>query len=453
MTRYLDLFAGAGGLSEGFKMAGFDPVAHVEMDQAACNTLRTRVAYYWLKDHDMLSVYDAYLKGEISRRNFYGKIPAEELNSVLEYTISQNNIQDIFSVVHDRLHGNKLDLIIGGPPCQAYSLAGRARSRDHMVGDARNYLYKLYAEFLREFQPRYFVFENVVGLLSAKERGGERYFDKMRLLFKDYGYTTEYRILNAHDYGVLQNRKRIILIGKLNGEHGFYPLIPKTDTSAYRVHDILDDLPFIHSGEGIPGPVATKNHASSYLFKVKIKEYQTEPVTEHYSRPNNEQDLKIYRIAVQKWNESHDRLSYRELPTELRSHKNITAFLDRFKVVAGDLTFSHTVVAHLSKDGHYYIHPDIRQNRSITPREAARIQTFPDNFYFEGNSARGSQTQAYKQIGNAVPVYLAYSIAQAMKSCFENPEGYQRDREESRKDGVEENLFSNQVNTHYKDPT
>ncbi|MSS83135.1 DNA cytosine methyltransferase [Acidaminococcus fermentans] len=453
MTRYLDLFAGAGGLSEGFKMAGFDPVAHVEMDQAACNTLRTRVAYYWLKDHDMLSVYDAYLKGEISRRNFYGKIPAEELNSVLEYTISQNNIQDIFSVVHDRLHGNKLDLIIGGPPCQAYSLAGRARSRDHMVGDARNYLYKLYAEFLREFQPRYFVFENVVGLLSAKERGGERYFDKMRLLFKDYGYTTEYRILNAHDYGVLQNRKRIILIGKLNGEHGFYPLIPKTDTSAYRVHDILDDLPFIHSGEGIPGPVATKNHASSYLFKVKIKEYQTEPVTEHYSRPNNEQDLKIYRIAVQKWNESHDRLSYRELPTELRSHKNITAFLDRFKVVAGDLPFSHTVVAHLSKDGHYYIHPDIRQNRSITPREAARIQTFPDNFYFEGNSARGSQTQAYKQIGNAVPVYLAYSIAQAMKSCFENPEGYQRDREESRKDGVEENLFSNQVNTHYKDPT
>lgn len=453
MTRYLDLFAGAGGLSEGFKMAGFDPVAHVEMDQAACNTLRTRVAYYWLKDHDMLSVYDAYLKGEISRRNFYGKIPAEELNSVLEYTISQNNIQDIFSVVHDRLHGNKLDLIIGGPPCQAYSLAGRARSRDHMVGDARNYLYKLYAEFLREFQPRYFVFENVVGLLSAKERGGERYFDKMRLLFKDYGYTTEYRILNAHDYGVLQNRKRIILIGKLNGEHGFYPLIPKTDTSAYRVHDILDDLPFIHSGEGIPGPVATKNHASSYLFKVKIKEYQTEPVTEHYSRPNNEQDLKIYRIAVQKWNESHDRLSYRELPTELRSHKNITAFLDRFKVVAGDLPFSHTVVAHLSKDGHYYIHPDIRQNRSITPREAARIQTFPDNFYFEGNSARGSQTQAYKQIGNAVPVYLAYSIAQAMKSCFENPEGYQRDREESRKDRVEENLFSNQVNTHYKDPT
>lgn len=427
MTRYLDLFAGAGGLSEGFKMAGFDPVAHVEMDQAACNTLRTRVAYYWLKDHDMLSVYDAYLKGEISRRDFYGQIPTEELNSVLEYMISQDNIQDIFAVVRERLRGNKLDLIIGGPPCQAYSLAGRAREKNHMIGDARNYLYELYAEFLREFQPKYFVFENVVGLLSAREMSGERYFDKMRQLFKDYGYTTEYRILNAHDYGVLQNRKRIILIGKLNGEPGFYPLIPKTDTSAYRVHDIFDDLPFLHSGEGISGPVATRDHASLYLFKVKIKEYEGEPVTEHYSRPNNEQDLKIYRIAVQKWNKSHNRLSYSELPTELRSHKNITAFLDRFKVVAGDLSFSHTVVAHLSKDGHYYIHPDILQNRSITPREAARIQTFPDNFYFEGNSARGSQTQAYKQIGNAVPVYLAYSIAKAMKSCFENPEGYQRD--------------------------
>lgn len=442
MTRYLDLFAGAGGLSEGFKMAGFDPVAHVEMDQAACNTLRTRVAYYWLKDHDMLSVYDSYLKGEISRRDFYGKIPAEELNSVLEYTISKDNIQEIFSVVRNRLQENKLDLIIGGPPCQAYSLAGRAREKNHMVGDARNYLYKLYAEFLREFQPKYFVFENVVGLLSAREKSGERYFDKMRQLFKDYGYTTEYRILNAHDYGVLQNRRRIILIGKLNGKRGFYPLIPKTDTSAYRVHDILDDLPFIHSGEGISGPVATKDHASSYLFKVKIKEYQTEPVTEHYSRPNNEQDLKIYRIAVQKWNEAHDRLSYSELPTDLQSHKNITAFLDRFKVVAGDLPFSHTVVAHLSKDGHYYIHPDIHQNRSITPREAARIQTFPDNFYFEGNSARGSQTQAYKQIGNAVPVYLAYSIARAMKSCFKDPDGYQKDMEESKENGLEENLFS-----------
>ncbi|PAK20156.1 DNA (cytosine-5-)-methyltransferase [Megasphaera elsdenii] len=438
MTRYLDLFAGAGGLSEGFKMAGFDPVAHVEMDRAACNTLRTRVAYYWLKEHNMLSVYNSYLKGEITRKSFYKQIPDEELGSVLQYTISRENIQEIFAVVHNRLQGEKLDLIIGGPPCQAYSIAGRSRSYDHMVGDARNYLYKLYAEFLREFQPQYFVFENVMGLLSAREKNGERYFDKMRILFKEYGYTTEYKILNAHDYGVLQNRKRIILIGKLNGEAGFYPLIPKTDTSEYKVHDILDDLPFIHSGEGIQGPVPTKNHASSYLFKVKIKEYQMEPVTQHYSRPNNEQDLKIYRIAVQKWNESHERLSYDELPDDLQSHKNSTAFLDRFKVVAGDLPFAHTVVAHISKDGHYYIHPDIRQNRSLTPREAARIQTFPDNYYFEGSSERGSRTQAYKQIGNAVPVYFAYSIAQAMNFCFKNPTGYRRDMEVC----WEDNLFS-----------
>lgn len=438
MTRYLDLFAGAGGLSEGFKMAGFDPIAHVEMDRAACNTLRTRVAYYWLKEHNMLSVYNSYLKGEITRKSFYEQIPDKELGSVLQYTISRDNIQEIFAIVHNRLQGKKLDLIIGGPPCQAYSIAGRSRSHDHMVGDARNYLYKLYAEFLREFQPQYFVFENVMGLLSAREKNGERYFDKMRKLFKKYGYATEYRILNAHDYGVLQNRKRIILIGKLNGEVGFYPLIPKTDTSEYKVHDLLDDLPFIHSGEGIPGPVATKNHASSYLFKVKIKEYQTEPVTQHYSRPNNEQDLKIYRIAVRKWNKSHERLSYDELPDDLQSHKNSTAFLDRFKVVAGDLPFAHTVVAHISKDGHYYIHPDIRQNRSLTPREAARIQTFPDNYYFEGSSERGSRTQAYKQIGNAVPVYFAYSIAQAMNFCFKNPTGYRRDMEVC----WEDNLFS-----------
>lgn len=151
-------------------MAGFDPVAHVEMDRAACNTLRTRVAYYWLKEHNMLSVYNSYLKGEITRKSFYKQIPDEELGSVLQYTISRENIQEIFAVVHNRLQGEKLDLIIGGPPCQAYSIAGRSRSYDHMVGDARNYLYKLYAEFLREFQPQYFVFENVMGLLSAKEK-------------------------------------------------------------------------------------------------------------------------------------------------------------------------------------------------------------------------------------------------------------------------------------------
>jgi DNA (cytosine-5)-methyltransferase 1 len=109
---------------------------------------------------------------------------------------------------------------------------------------------------------------------------------------------------------------------------------------------------------------------------------------------------------------------YTDLPEHLRTHNNMKSFLDRFKVVSGDLHYSQTVVAHISRDGHYYIHPDIDQNRSITPREAARIQTFPDDYYFESISGKQPRTSAYKQIGNAVPVCLAYNIAIALKDRF-----------------------------------
>ena len=218
MPKYLDLFAGAGGLSEGFVRAGYEPVAHVEMDVAACYSLKTRAAYHWLKKNHKLNIYNQYLRGDISRDDFYSGIPQSVLNSVLNYEISAETLPDIFSDIDKMLAGKSLDLIVGGPPCQAYSLAGRSRSENKMVGDKRNYLYKQYAEFLKKYKPKYFVFENVVGLLSAKDEDGSLHLGNMRKLFKDYGYSTEFRTLNASDYGVLQNRKRIILIGK-RGDH------------------------------------------------------------------------------------------------------------------------------------------------------------------------------------------------------------------------------------------
>ena len=112
-------------------------------------------------------------------------------------------------------------------------------------------------------------------------------------------------------------------------------------------------------------------------------------------------------------------MNYQAVPEELRTHKNSTAFTDRFKVVAGDMPYSQTVVAHISKDGHYYIHPDKNQNRSLTPREAARLQTFPDDYFFESITGRPSRTFAFKQIGNAVPVVLAEKVAEAMKPLFD----------------------------------
>lgn len=417
MPRYLDLFAGAGGLSEGFVRAGYEPVAHVEMDVAACYSLKTRVAYHWLKRNEKLNTYNRYLKGEITRDEFYEEIPKAVLNSVLNYEISEETLPVIFAEIDAMLGEKKLDLIVGGPPCQAYSLAGRSRSENKMVGDKRNYLYKLYAEFLKRYQPEYFVFENVVGLLSAKDEDGSLHLENMRKLFKAYGYSTEFRTLNASDYGVLQNRKRIILIGKRGEHEGFYPEIPVI-ANTYKAGELFCDLPSIKAGGGVVTPVATNPYSGKYLYVSGIKEYDQEPVTFHQARPHTEQDLEIYRIAVETWNKKKERIAYTDLPERLRTHNNTKCFLDRFKVVAGNLPHTQTVVAHICRDGHYYIHPDIKQNRSLTPREAARIQTFPDNYYFESVSGKPSRTLAYKQIGNAVPVCLAHSVAKALLDRF-----------------------------------
>ena len=231
MPNYLDIFAGAGGLSEGFIRAGYEPVAHIEMDKAACYTLKTRLAYKWLSEHQESAPYTRYLKREITRQELYATVPEELLKSVLNYEISKDNLEEIFQQIDRLLNGEALDLIVGGPPCQAYSLVGRARDENGMVGDSRNYLYILYAEFLRKYHPRYFVFENVTGLLSAKDTDGKLYFDKMRQLFRECGYSIEYKQLNAKDYGVLQNRSRIILIGKYGQHEGFYPNIPEVTNS------------------------------------------------------------------------------------------------------------------------------------------------------------------------------------------------------------------------------
>lgn len=418
MPKYLDLFAGAGGLSEGFTRAGYEPVAHVEMDTAACYTLKTRAAYHWLKRENKLDIYNRYLNGLMTREEFYKEIPKNVLDTVLNYEISSDTLPQIFADVDKLLKGKELDLIIGGPPCQAYSIAGRSRSETKMVGDKRSYLYKHYAEFLRRYQPKYFVFENVLGLLSAKDEDGSLHFNNMRKLFKECGYSTEFQPLNASDYGVLQNRKRIILIGKFGeDEHDFYPEIPKV-TSVHKVGELFCDLPSIQAGGGVITPVATNDYSGQYLKDAGIKEFDNEPVTFHQARPHTKQDLEIYRIVVETWNKTKKRVAYTDLPEELRTHNNTKCFLDRFKVVAGNLTCAQTVVAHICRDGHYYIHPDIKQNRSLTPREAARIQTFPDNYYFESTSGKPSRTLAYKQIGNAVPVRLAYGIANALIERF-----------------------------------
>ena len=408
---FVDVFAGGGGLSEGFIQEGFEPVAHVEADPAACNTLRTRMAYHWLAATGREDLYADYLTGRLSRHAMYAEVPRRVVQSVVNDEIRPDTLSRIYGEIDSLLKGRELDLLVGGPPCQAYSIVGRSRDPYGMVEDKRNYLYECYASFLRKYHPRKFVFENVMGLLSARNREGRLYFDAMRQVFRELGYETAFSILNAKDYGVLQNRKRVILVGHRDGTATTNPELERW-TPDVTVSEVFKDLPPLGAGEGAVAPCRQLSCESPWQFKAGVS--GSLPVTWHQARPHTKRDLEIYRIAVTQWNERQSRLRYGDLPPRLKTHRNETAFVDRFKVVAGDLPFAHTVVAHICKDGHYYIHPDIDQNRSITPREAARIQTFPDNYYFEGIRERPSRTHAFRQIGNAVPVLLSRGIASSI---------------------------------------
>ena len=409
---FIDLFAGGGGLSEGFIQEGFEPVAHVESDVAACNTLRTRMAYHSLIRTGRKGVYADYLTGEISREQLHDAVPRTVIDSVINEEISPDSLKRIYKRIDSLLKGREVDVLVGGPPCQAYSIVGRARDPERMVEDERNHLYKCYAKFLTKYRPKRFVFENVAGILSAKNREGQGYFDSIRNLFHRIGYESGYAQLRSSDFGVLQNRKRVVLIGWRKGTGASYPEPEKWDPNT-TVSEVFGDLPSIGAGEGSVLPCNMQPEESLWRQEAGIT--GDFPVTWHVARPHTENDLEIYRIAVSQWNENRSRLHYSTLPSRLKAHRNKNSFVDRFKVVAANLSTSQTVVAHICKDGHYYIHPDLEQNRSITPREAARLQTFPDNYYFEGANCKPARTQAFRQIGNAVPVLLARKIAAGLK--------------------------------------
>ncbi|MCE3226992.1 MAG: DNA-cytosine methyltransferase [Bacteroidetes bacterium] len=412
---YIDLFAGAGGLSEGFIRAGFNPIAHVEMDEAACLTLKTRIAYHYLKSTNKKDFYIDYLKGSISRKQLYDLIPAELMESVINLPIGSENNPKIHKIIDKLLSKKKVDLIIGGPPCQAYSLVGRARSKDGMKGDSRNYLYVQYAKYLEKYSPKLFVFENVLGLKSA---GKGIYLENMKKLFLKKGYIFKLFTISANDFGVLQNRKRIIIIGWKKGLKISIPDLEKIKiATGHKIEHLFGDLPSVIAGSGKDKFQNYSGPTNDYLKSSCIRN-GIDVLTQHVARPHTIQDKKIYKIAVQKWQNNQQRLDYNDLPENLKTHSNRSSFIDRFKVVAQDLEYSQTVVAHIAKDGHYYIHPDINQNRSITVREAARLQSFPDDYYFEGVKEGSNRTAAFKQIGNAVPPLMGEKIADTIKNLI-----------------------------------
>lgn len=414
-----DLFAGAGGLSEGFIKAGYTPIAHVEMKLDACNTLKTRASFHYLEKINRLDIYENYLRNKREGTDgsaLWNQVPPEVTEKVIHAAIGDDTMPELLRRIDELDGGNGIDLIIGGPPCQAYSVAGRARLGEKVKEDPRNFLYLYYIQFIEHFRPKMFVFENVVGIQTARK--GEPFRDLQERV-RELGYEIEAKEQLASNFGVLQHRRRMIIVGwrnfNENGNHTNYhypDLIPHP--TKYQIRkDLLSDLPARVSGQGKLCETVEYTRPDSemeYLVNSGIRS-KLGFTTQHVARRNNENDREIYTIAINKWRKG-ERLNYATLPERLQHHKNKRSFLNRFSVVDPN-GCCHTVVAHIAMDGHYYIYPTenptIENARSITVREAARIQSFPDDYYFEG-----SRTSAFMQIGNAVPVMMAYNIAEAL---------------------------------------
>lgn len=390
---FIDLFAGCGGLSEGFYRQGFRALAHVEIDHYACETLRTRMRHYGYRHAD---------------------------EEVIEHDITS---EDIIERIERATHGRPVDVIIGGPPCQAYSTAGRVRDGEGMAKDPRNYLFESYVRILEHFEPKFFVFENVTGLLSARVDGGLIFPRVIHALGNRYKVIDDPAILvhNTANYGVPQIRKRVIIMGVRNNidEKGaidlynavrkthYDPEMPEDQRRGLQrfvdVHDALSDLPPVEPGQDASSEAF--DYPCNNAFLRRIGQPGIHPLMDHIARNHNEMDRERFRVMIEHhWSFGEMRRRRPDL-----EHEHARVFDNSYVVQWWDLP-SKTILAHIHKDGFQFIHPDYDQARTFTVREAARIQSFPDDFYFAG-----SRGEKYKQIGNAVPVLFAEALAKAIK--------------------------------------
>lgn len=390
---FIDLFSGCGGLSEGFYRMGFTALAHVEINHWACETLRKRMSYYG-----------------------YSNIERE----VIEKDITS---ADILTNIDNAVARRSVDVIIGGPPCQAYSTAGRVRDAKGMASDPRNFLFESYVKILEHFRPKFFVFENVTGLLSARVNGKPIMPSIMSALGNSYKLINDPNILvhNTADYGVPQIRKRVIIMGvrkdittkeAMDLYNGVVKTHwnPETDLVERKglkkfvsVKDAIGDLPSVEPGED--ASTNSYDYPCNNAFLKRIGKAGIYPLMDHIARKHNALDRERFAIMI------NNHWSFGQLRKEMPQyeHEHARVFDNSYVVQWWDLP-SKTILAHIHKDGFQFIHPDCNQARSFTVREAARIQSFPDDFEFAG-----SRGEKYKQIGNAVPPLFAEALAKSIK--------------------------------------
>lgn len=435
----VDLFAGCGGLSEGFVTTGFCVAAGLERDPHACETLRTRVMFHELKAQGKLDWYNRYVRNEISREDVLKKFT--DVADTVEARVVQREFGQ--HPYHARVippirlalklaQASKVHVLLGGPPCQAYSLVGRSRDPDRMEKDERHFLYEHYLHVLGDLQPDFFVLENVPGLLSAKAGGEETYQNILKDFasiqpayevapsYKEMRDNPRDHLMDSADFHVPQRRKRILLIGyrqdlaeQFQSVKGvFIKLRNMRKKTVLTVDDAIGDLPRLKPGDGNDqwfGPYITGQQLKRYqLF---IRRWSV-GICNHCARTHMASDLERYKFFIL-FHKNGNRAAtledlQRERPDLMPAHDNIDGFIDRFKVQWFGNP-SSTIMSHIAKDGHYYIHPDISQCRSFTVREAARCQSFPDNFFFEG-----PRTEQFRQVGNAVPPRMAAAIAKVL---------------------------------------
>lgn len=405
----IDLFSGAGGLSEGFLQTNlFEFVAHVEWEMPMVKTLRKNLVNRW-----------GYSEEEATKRVI--KFDIQKNDELMKGSWSKDTIKlygnenaDVLQKdgIDGLLNNRKVDVIIGGPPCQAYSLAGRAQDPNSMKNDYRNYLFESFVKVVDHYRPKVFVFENVPGILSAKP-GDRLVIERIYEAFEKIGYEIrkpeimKKSIYSSADFQVPQERKRVIIFGvdkKCKYElESFYTALSNLKTSNRKtVYDAIGSMPKFKPLTNTY-KIGNRNVSHKLVGNIVI------PL--HVSRFHNKRDIKVFK----EWLENN----MNNIPNseKIKFYKRVTGHdtnHNKYRSLEWDKP-SPTIVAHLYKDGLMFIHPDKEQLRSITIREAALLQTFPMDYEFIGSSA-----YCYKMIGNAVPVLFAKNIAQAIINVLED---------------------------------